>query len=77
MKNVGFYSGAILYGLSALIFVYGLKFGELSALYPVVALSYIWVSLLSIKLLGEKMNGYRWLGIFLILVAVVFVGIGG
>ena len=33
-----------------------LKGGDLSILYPFVALTYIWVSLLSVKFLGEKMN---------------------
>lgn len=75
-KNIKLYIGIILYGISALIFVFALKFGDLSALYPVVALSYIWVSLLSIKFLNEKMTTYKWLGIILIIIGVVFIGIG-
>ena len=76
LKKPIFYFGILLYGLSALIFVYALKFGDLSTLYPVVGLSYIWVSLLSIKYLGEKMNNYKWFGIFLIILGVIFIGIG-
>jgi len=76
LKIPTFYLGAFLYGLSALLFVYGLRFGDLSSLYPVVGLSYVWVALLSVKYLGEKMNGYKWVGIILILIAVIFIGLG-
>ena len=76
LKNSRIYGGTLLYGLSALIFVYALRFGDLSALYPVAGLSYVWISLLSIKFLGEKMNGYRWTGISLIIFGVVFIGLG-
>jgi len=76
LKKPAFYIGFILYGLSALMFVYALRFGDLSALYPVGGLNYIWVSLLSIKYLGESMNKYKWLGVFLIILGVVFIGVG-
>ena len=76
LSNIKLYFGAILYGISALIFVYALKFGDLSALYPVSALSYVWISLLSIKHLKEKMNLYKWLGIVLIIIGVTFIGFG-
>ena len=76
LMNGKIYAGAMLYGISALIFVYALRFGDLSALYPVAGLSYVWISLLSIKFLGEKMNGYRWTGISLIIFGVVFIGLG-
>tara|TARA_Y100000310_G_C20599462_1_gene772257 strand:- start:789 stop:1142 length:354 start_codon:yes stop_codon:yes gene_type:complete len=70
------YLGIFLYGISALIFVFALKFGDLSALYPVVALSYVWISLLSIKFLKEKMNDIKWFGILLILIGVILIGLG-
>ena len=76
LKVPSLYFGFLFYGLSALIFVYGLRFGDLSALYPVAGLSYVWVSLLSVKFLKEKMNGYKWLGIGLILLGVAFIGFG-
>ena len=75
-KNVNIYAGVSLYLFSVLIFVYALRFGELSTLYSIGALTYIWVYLLSIKFLKEKMNRYRWLGISLIILGVVFIGLG-
>lgn len=69
-------TGVFLYGLSSIFFLTGLKDGDLSVLYPITSLSYIWISLLSIKMLHEKMNFYKWLGIAAILAGVVLIGIG-
>ena len=65
-----------MYGISTILFIPALKGGELSVLYPFVALAYIWVSLLSVKFLGEKMNKVKWLGIALIILGVSFIGLG-
>ncbi|MBW2981491.1 EamA family transporter [Candidatus Woesearchaeota archaeon] len=68
--------GLVMYGLATIFFIPALKGGELSVLYPFVATVYIWVSLLSIKMLGEKMNNFKWIGILFIILGVVFIGIG-
>ena len=68
--------GVLMYFASAVIYIIALKNGELTILYPMVATVYIWVSLLSLYVLKEKMNVYKWLGILAILVGVSFVGIG-
>lgn len=74
--NVRLLLGVFLYGVSSIFFLIGLKNGELSVLYPLTSLSYIWISLLSIKMLNEKMNFYKWLGITAILVGVTLIGVG-
>ena len=76
MKNYNLFAGVSLYGISTILFIPALKGGELSVLYPLVALAYIWVSLLSVKFLGEKMNKLKWIGIALIIIGVSFIGIG-
>lgn len=63
------------YGISALIFIYLLKFVEVSILYPIVSTSYIWISIFSIKILKEKMNKLKWIGIFLIIVGVSLISL--
>ena len=68
--------GVVLYGLSSVFFLIALKNGELSVLYPLTSLSYIWISLLSIRLLNEKMNFYKWMGVASILAGVSFIGLG-
>ena len=74
--NLRLLFGLFLYGLSSIFFLIALKNGELSVLYPLTSLSYIWISLLSIKMLHEKMNLYKWLGIAAILVGVSMIGLG-
>ena len=76
MKNYPLLGGIALYAIGTLLFVPALKGGDLSILYPFVALTYVWVSLLSMKFLGEKMNLVKWIGITLIIVGVSFIGIG-
>ncbi len=68
--------GVFFYGLSSIFFLFALKNGELSVLYPITSLSYVWISLLSIKILGEKMNFFKWLGILAILIGVSLIGFG-
>lgn len=76
ITNYHLFGGVALYGIGTLLFIPALKGGELSVLYPFVALAYIWVSLLSVKFLGEKMNKLKWIGIALIIVGVTFIGFG-
>ena len=76
LKNYHLFAGISLYGIGTLLFIPALKGGELSILYPFVSLTYIWVSLLSVKFLGEKMNKFKWLGIAFIIIGVTFIGIG-
>ncbi|MBW2983567.1 EamA family transporter [Candidatus Woesearchaeota archaeon] len=76
IKNHYITSGTSLYILGTILFIAALRGGELSILYPLVSVTYIWVSFLSIKFLKEKMNKYKWLGILLIIMGVTFIGIG-
>jgi len=68
--------GVFFYGLSTVLFLPALKGGDISVLYPLVATSYIWVSFLSIWMLKEKMNVYKWIGILIIIIGVAFIGLG-
>ena len=68
--------GVALYGIGTILFIPALKGGELSVLYPFVSLIYVWVSLLSVKFLGEKMNLLKWIGITFIILGVSLIGIG-
>ena len=76
MKNYNLFAGVALYGAGTVLFIPALKGGDLSVLYPFVALVYIWVSLLSVKFLGEKMNKFKWAGVALIIIGVTFIGLG-
>ena len=50
-----------------------LKKGELSVLYPIVATSYVWVSILAPFFFPtESMNSWKWMGVLLILFSICF-----
>jgi uncharacterized membrane protein len=68
--------GLVLYAVAAILLIAALKNGELSIIYPFIATSYIWVSLLSVQLLSETMNTLSWAGIALIIIGVSCIGRG-
>lgn len=76
IKNKHLIFGVLLYGFSTLLFIPALKYSELSVIYPLVATVYIWVTLLSKRFLKEEINAYKWLGILLIIIGVIFIGVG-
>ena len=43
--------------------VLALRDGELSLMYPVIALTYVWVTVLSLVLFHETVNPYKLTGI--------------
>ncbi|MFH1648970.1 MAG: EamA family transporter [Candidatus Woesearchaeota archaeon] len=63
--------GAVSYLASLLLFMYTLKQGDLSHVYPWVALTFIWVALLSWQVLHESMPWMSWAGITLITLGVL------
>lgn len=69
-KNYNLIVGIVLYAVAAGIFIFALKREKLTVLYPLVATSYIWTSLLARKYLDEKMNLFKWTGVALILIGV-------
>lgn len=73
IRNFELMIGIVLYGISAVAFIVALKGGELTVLYPIVSLNYIWVNLLSIKFLKEKMNSWKWIGSILIILGVILI----
>jgi len=75
-KSKNLLYGLFVYGIATLLFIPALKGGDLSVLYPLVATTYIWIAFLSLKMLNEKMNFYKWLGIAIIIVGVSFIGFG-
>jgi|SRR3989344_440277 len=69
--------GIFLFGLSGLLMLVCLKFGELSLVYPFLATSYVWVALFSMFFFKETVSTMAWIGIFTILVGITLVGVGG
>ena len=74
--NFTLLAGFVLYGLALIILLYSLKKGELSILYPIFALSYVWVLILSGFLLNEVITGFKILGVGFIFLGVSIIGGG-
>jgi drug/metabolite transporter (DMT)-like permease len=73
LKNRYLLIGVVLYGISTVMFIVSLKGGELSVLYPLVATSYIWTTLLAKKVLKEEINAYKLAGVAMIVLGVIFI----
>jgi multidrug transporter EmrE-like cation transporter len=69
--------GFIIYGLASGLLITALKYGDLSLVYPFVALSFVWVNILSIIFFNEFVSPLNWLGIAAIIFGVSFIGYGG
>jgi drug/metabolite transporter (DMT)-like permease len=76
LTNYHLHAGVFLYVLGTILFIFALRGGELSVLYPFVSLTYVWVCVLSMRFLGEKMNAQKWGGVGLIILGVSFIGLG-
>ena len=63
--------GLVLYGIGAVMLINALRFGEVTVLYPIIATSYIWVSLLSYFFLKEAMNMLKLAGVFIIIAGII------
>ncbi|MDX2152691.1 MAG: EamA family transporter [Bryobacteraceae bacterium] len=62
--------------LSSYFFVLGVRKGELTVLYPMVALGYIWTLFWSRLFFGEPLTRMKFMGIGLILLGIAFLGLG-
>ena len=68
------FSGYALLGISTVLFVLALRKGELSLLFPVFTLGYVWVTVLSAVLFQESMNVFKISGVGVIICGVAILG---
>lgn len=68
--------GCVTYVLSSFFFILAIRQGELSFLYPMVALSYVWTLLWSKIFFGEPFTRNKFAGIALILAGVALLNLG-
>ncbi|MBT4446756.1 hypothetical protein HOA92_05070 [archaeon] len=69
--------GGFLYVGGAVLLIMAFRYGELSVVYPIMASSYIFVTLLSAKYLGEIITGPKVAGLIMIFIGVLFIGNSG
>jgi len=68
------FGGFALLGGSTVLFVLALRKGELSLLFPVFTLSYVWVAILSVEILHETMTPLKTIGLTTIMAGVALLG---
>ncbi|MCC6858823.1 MAG: hypothetical protein IT158_09685 [Bryobacterales bacterium] len=77
LTNLPVMAGYCLYGISTVLLVLALKDGELSILYPVIALTYVWVMVLSVWFFREALNAFKVAGVSTIIMGVCVLGRAG
>jgi multidrug transporter EmrE-like cation transporter len=75
ISNLKLFIGYCLYGVNTFLMALALKGRELSRLYPIIALTYVWVTVLSLFVLNEHMNFFRASGIAFIVAGVSILGL--
>jgi drug/metabolite transporter (DMT)-like permease len=76
IRNTDLISGLGLYGFSTIFYLIALRGGELSILYPMVSVVYIFTAILSKLILKEELNSHKLIGISLIIIGVILIGVG-
>jgi len=76
LKNWQLAAGVAGYLLSSVFFVFGLRTGELSVLFPMVSTGYIWTMLWSKLFFHEPLTRGKLAGLALILAGCVLLGLG-
>ena len=70
------FAGYSLYGISLILLVLALRHGQLSLLYPMFAMTYVWVTILSMVVFHESMNAFKVAGIATIVAGIAVLGRG-
>ena len=76
LKNWRLAMGVILYLLSSVFYVIGVRNGELSVLYPMVSLGSIWTLVWSKFLLGEALTKPKFVAVGMVLAGCFLLGLG-
>ena len=76
VRNWHLAAGIFAYGGSSALFVVGMRKGELSVLYPMIALGYIFTLVWSRIFFGEPLTKGKFAGVGLILAGIVFLASG-
>ena len=71
------FAGYCLYGIFTGLLVFALRDAELSILSPLIALSYVWVTVASVLIFHETMNLPKVCGLAIVVLGVVVLGRGG
>jgi multidrug transporter EmrE-like cation transporter len=74
LTNLPLFVGYALYGINTVLLMFALRDGELSKLYPIIALTYVWVTVLSMYFFQEALTFWKGAGIAIIVAGVSVLG---
>ena len=74
LTNLPLFVGYALYGINTVLLMFALRDGELSKLYPIIALTYVWVTVLSMYFFQESLTFWKGAGIAIIVAGVSVLG---
>ena len=76
--NLWFISGFVSYGVGLIFMLLAFRRGEVTILYPILATSYVWVSIASPYFFpSDTMTAWKWAGVLVILGSVTLLSWGG
>ena len=76
LLNAPLLAGLVLYGVNTVLLVMALRHGHLSVLYPIIALTYVWVTILSPMFFADHLNAFKVTGVSFIVAGVSLIGRG-
>jgi undecaprenyl phosphate-alpha-L-ara4N flippase subunit ArnE len=76
LTNTALLAGYAIYGLTTVLLVVAYKDGELSVLYPIFSLSYVWVTVASIFVFHDTANVSKLSGVAVIITGVAVLSRG-
>ena len=76
LTNYNLILGGCFYAVGAMLLIIALKYGDLSVVYPFVALTFVWVMLISSIFFGEIINNFKVGAVIFIIFGVILVGRG-
>ncbi|MGG0755253.1 SMR family transporter [Brevibacillus laterosporus] len=73
LTNIPIMVGLALYGISAFVWIAAIEKVQLSYAYPMAALGYVLVALLSVWIFQEPVSGVRLIGLAIIVIGVIVI----
>jgi uncharacterized membrane protein len=75
IKNKKLIIGTLMFAVSTIFYLAALRLDNLSIIYPLTSLTYIWVTFLSNKKLGESLRKSKLAGILLIVIGIILINV--
>lgn len=67
--------GLVIYGFGFIALMMAFKEGEVTVIFPIVATSYIFVTVFAMLIFNEPISYFKWLGVLVIFIGVILIGV--